>query len=170
MSKRRSPIWDYFVVAEDTTVASCKVCCETISRGGKCAKTFNTSNMVYHLKVKHSSEYADYKKKDDSLKAVKASSSSCSKPVQHSQHSVVAKTRQWDINDPQASAIHRRLVEMIAVDCQPFLIVDDAGFQRLIHSLEPRYKIPSRKYIAENITPTVYEEIRESAVQQFLML
>ena len=51
---------------------------------------------------------------------------------------------------------------MIAVDCQPFSIVDDAGFQHLIHSLEPRYKIPSRKYIAEKITPTVYEEIRES--------
>ena len=66
--------------------------------GGKCTKTFNTSIMVYHLKVKHSSEYADYKKKDDSLKAVKASSSSCSKPVQHSLRSVVAKTRQWDIN------------------------------------------------------------------------
>ena len=162
MSKKQYPIWDYFTVAEDTTVALCKVCFETISRGGKCTKTFNTSNMVYHLKVKHSSEYADYKKKDDSLKAVKASSSSCSKPVQHSLRSVVANTRQWDINDPKASAIHRRLVEMIAVDCQPFSIVDDAGFQRLIHSLEPRYKIPSRKYIAEKITPTVYEEIRES--------
>ena len=66
--------------------------------GGKCTKAFNTSNMVYHLKVKHSSEYADYKKKEDSLKAMKASSSSCSKPVQHSLRSVVAKTRQWDIN------------------------------------------------------------------------
>ena len=53
--------------------------------------------MVYHLEVRHSSEYGEYKKKDDSLKAVKASSSSCSKPVQHSLRSVVAKTRQWDI-------------------------------------------------------------------------
>ena len=35
MSKRQSPIWDYFTVAEDTIVASCKVCCETISRDGK---------------------------------------------------------------------------------------------------------------------------------------
>ena len=69
----------------DCIVASCKVCCETILRGGKCTMTFNTSNMVYHLKVKHS-EYADYKKKNYSLKAVKASSSSCSKPVQHSLH------------------------------------------------------------------------------------
>ena len=124
----------------------------------------------YHLKVKHSSEYADYKKKDDSLKAVKASSSSCSKPVQHSLRSVVAKTRQWDINDPQASAIHRRLVEMIAVDCQPFLIVDDAGFQRLIHSLEPRYKIPSRKYIAKKLHQQFMRRYGKVLLQQFLML
>ena len=40
---------------------------------------------------------------------------------------------------------------MIALDGQPISVVEDPGFINLINSLEPRYKIPSRKYLTDNL-------------------
>ena len=65
MSKKRSPIWNYFDVVEDTKVAICKTCNQPVSRGGQTTKSFNTTNFVHHLKVKHTNMYATYKKTDD---------------------------------------------------------------------------------------------------------
>ena len=40
---------------------------------------------------------------------------------------------------------------MIAIDSQPIYIVEDPGFISFVKSLEPRYKIPSRKYFTEKV-------------------
>ena len=48
---------------------------------------------------------------------------------------------------------------MIALDNQPFSLVEDIGFQRLIQHLEPRYSLPSRKYITEVVIPRIVEGI-----------
>ena len=60
-SRKTSPIWNYFEVGEDTKFANCNICKEPVSRGGKTTKTFNTSNLVGHLK-KHSEQYGEYEK------------------------------------------------------------------------------------------------------------
>ena len=44
---------------------------------------------------------------------------------------------------------------MIALDLQPFSIVEDGGFVRLIQQLEPRYKLPSRRYITQSVIPHI---------------
>ena len=50
MSRKRSAIWDYFVInPSDETTALCITCDEAISRGGKDSKNFNTTNMRSHL-------------------------------------------------------------------------------------------------------------------------
>ncbi len=48
---------------------------------------------------------------------------------------------------------------MVALDNQPFSIVEDSGFKALIKSLEPRYSLPSRRYITETVIPIITEEI-----------
>ena len=63
----------------------------------------------------------------------------------------------WDINDPRAHKIHTRIGEMIALDYHPFSIVDNVGFIYLLCSLEPKYVIPSRRYITETVMPTIYD-------------
>ena len=50
---------------------------------------------------------------------------------------------------------------MIALDCHPFSIVDDEGFIKLIRQLEPRYTIPSRKYITEKVVMKIYMDLKE---------
>ena len=51
---------------------------------------------------------------------------------------------------------------MIALDCQPFSVVDDAGFIRLLKALEPRYVLPSRKYITETVIAKLYDEVKSA--------
>jgi len=45
---------------------------------------------------------------------------------------------------------------MIALDCHPFSIVEDGGFISLIRQLEPRYTLPSRRYITEKVVTKIY--------------
>ena len=49
---QRKQCWQCFVVAEDSQVAVCQTCNEEISRGSSNTKTFNTNNLVYHLRTK----------------------------------------------------------------------------------------------------------------------
>ena len=62
MSKKQSPIWEFFIVGEDIRLAKCDDCGEHISRGGKTTSTYNTMNLVYHLKTKHVDKFHDYPK------------------------------------------------------------------------------------------------------------
>ena len=63
-------------------------------------------------------------------------------------------------HDPCAQHIHTRIGEMIALDYQPFSIVDDVGFIRLLHSLEPRY-VMCRRYVTETVMPKIYATVRK---------
>lgn len=65
----------------------------------------------------------------------------------------------WDINSSQAQAIHQLIGEMIAVDNQPFSIVEDLGFNRLIKKLKPNYVMPSRKYFTNKIVPSIHSSV-----------
>jgi hypothetical protein len=52
--------------------------------------------------------------------------------------------------------IFRLLIEMIATDMQPFSIVNDLGFKRLIQKLNPRYKLPSKTHLKEKLSLEIY--------------
>ena len=50
---------------------------------------------------------------------------------------------------------------MLCLDFQPFSIVEDVGFIRLMKAIEPHYKLPSRKYMAETIIPSINNGIQK---------
>ena len=70
------------------------------------------------------------------------------------------RTRVWATNDAKALRVSRRISEMIAIDCQPLSIVSDTGFVRLLNALEPRYQIPSRKYITDTVILDIESDVR----------
>jgi hypothetical protein len=41
----------------------------------------------------------------------------------------------------------RLLIQMIALDAQPFRIVDRPGFQQFVKGLRPEYELPSRSTV-----------------------
>lgn len=64
--------------------------------------------------------------------------------------------------DQRASKITNLIARMICIDSQPFSIVEDEGFKNLIAHLEPRYKIPDRKYFSNNKIPDMYNIVLKS--------
>ena len=61
--RRKSPIWDYLQLAEDSKYALCNYCGKLISRGGDSTRVYSTTNLVNHLKSTHKEAYQEYKKK-----------------------------------------------------------------------------------------------------------
>ena len=53
----QSPVWKFFVIAEDIKYAKCNTCNKLVPRGGGSMKSFNTTNLVNHLKSKHREEF-----------------------------------------------------------------------------------------------------------------
>ena len=81
MLTKRSPIWGCFKVGEDTKFGICNACGQSISRGGKTTKTFNTTNLVYHIRGMHAELHSELLKKCDERTKEKASTPSSSRQL-----------------------------------------------------------------------------------------
>lgn len=157
-----SVVWDFFKVSEEnSSLAICNKCNGEIPRGGKNTSSYNTSNLISHLKHRH--RYDGVLKAYEDAQVVKLAANP--KPAAKqpggnvSINEAFEKTKKWNKNDPRAQAISNLIMEMMALDNQPFSIVKDVGFVRVINHLEPRYTIPGRKHFSETRLPAKYEEI-----------
>ena len=164
-TRRKSPIWEYFEVTEDARFARCKACKMKISRGGQTTKTFNTTNLQHHLRTRHQDRSAAYERAIEEEK-VKANDRKQTKASACFLQQSLLDVRKWDINNSRAQRVHQLIAEMIALDSQPLSIVNYVGFTRLLRELEPRYSLPSRRYITETVLPKVYEEVRSGVRKQ----
>jgi hypothetical protein len=61
---------------------------------------------------------------------------------------VIEAKKPYDFDHPRSRQIHKTIGEMIAVDSEPFNNVKRTGFRRLMGILEPRYTLPSDKYLS----------------------
>ncbi len=59
--------------------------------------------------------------------------------------------RKWDDKDPRSTHIDQLILEMIILDCQPFSVVLDKGFQNLIHGLKSQYRLKSDRFFREKL-------------------
>ena len=67
----------------------------------------------------------------------------------------------WDINDHREKFVHIRVTEMIALDCQPYSVVDDYGFKALVRVLELKYQTPSQRYVCKIVIPSIVCTVQE---------
>ncbi|KAJ8353116.1 hypothetical protein SKAU_G00206830 [Synaphobranchus kaupii] len=113
-------------------------------RGGVTTHSFNTTNLITHLKSRHPDHYDEFVKNNEK-KPPAAAKNSRQQPLLQS----FDKGRKYNHDHPRAKGITRKLMECIALDNQPFSLVEDVGFVRLMNFIEPRYKIPSRRYFSD---------------------
>ena len=135
-SRKRSSIWTFFTTAENTKFSKCSVCLKVV-HGGHSTKSYTATNLVNHLKSKHPEEYKSY----EELKVTKEKEIN-SKDRQSNGNEAKLKQitlpeardllKPWDINDHCAKSIHIKIAEMIALDCQPYSLVNNVVFKTLV--------------------------------------
>lgn len=145
----------YFKINEtDIKFANCNLCHASISRGGTNSRDFNTSNWIKHIKNRHSTEY-------ESFVTQTATANNPSNPKTFTKQPTLQQTlqRTEKYDHPRAQNITVALTECIALDDQPFQLVDNIGFRHLLQVLEPKYNMPSRRYIAKTVLPKMYSRV-----------
>ncbi|CAG9819975.1 unnamed protein product [Phaedon cochleariae] len=82
----------------------------------------------------------------------------CPRIVQQSrqtlQNSMVSQKR-WPINDKMAMDLHFAIGEMIAVDNQPYSVVENIGFRRMLAKAQPKSEDEDIQDIQAQIEETV---------------
>ena len=102
---KRSPIWGYFTVNKDAHYEVCNVCQISISRGGKNIQTFNTTNLVQHLKSKHIDEF----KKSQRAQAPKTAKQQTNNTKQLTLEAAEDCVKLWNCSDPRAQMISHHI-------------------------------------------------------------
>ncbi|KAM4559372.1 zinc finger BED domain-containing protein 4 [Odontesthes bonariensis] len=150
-----SLVWKYFKVHEgENRFAVCEECKTKVSRGGLSAKTFSTSGLINHLKSNHPSKYEEYAR--ETKRKANTAKTPCTTP---SVADIFEKSRKFTKDSVKAKGITEKVMEYMALDDQPFSVVEDVGFRRLIQHIEPRYTLPSRRYFADVCLPELYNSI-----------
>ncbi|XP_036950720.1 zinc finger BED domain-containing protein 4-like [Acanthopagrus latus] len=149
-----SALWKYFEVCEENdAVANCQICKVGISRGGKDKASFNTTNLIRHLKNKHPAEHAEF------MQTIKPKTS-------HQLTVVEAFKRKEKLphDSEKSRKLTQKIAEMIAMSDQPLSLVDDPGFRMLMEYMEPRYEMPSRRHMTEKALPALQKKIIDKLI------
>jgi len=162
----RSFIWNLFEEdADDKTYAKCLHYKSRIKRG-KDKRCFSTSPLMKHAETHHREVFMKEKEAAEAAAKQKDAESKQPPPKKQKMDSlqtahlsqmrlqeVFAPHKVWDINDSHAKAINQKVMAMIALDNQPFTVVEDEGFVDLLAHLQPKYCLPSRRYFSETMLP-----------------
>ena len=95
------------------------------------------------------------------------SNSTCLPPGQQRITEVFHQQEPFSRNSSKWIKLTESLCYFLAKDTQPFDIVNGAGFQKLVHDLELRYKLPDRKTVSTMYMPWIYKS-KSEAIQQEL--
>ncbi|XP_026087257.1 zinc finger BED domain-containing protein 4-like [Carassius auratus] len=144
-----SAVWAHFKIRDDdSSKADCKLCSAKVSRGGKESTSFNTSNLIKHLKTHHSAEYTQFSQAKQATQ-------------QPTLTQVLQKREKMSRDNPRALKITEGIAYFIALDDQPLSAVENIGFRHLLGILEPRYEIPSRHHITTAMLPKVFNDVKK---------
>ena len=124
----------------------------------------NTTNLASHLKSHHLQEW------------MKAGFGSVVKHPEAVDQKHLPTQGQVKITDafsaatkmPNSSKRAKELTDaigyFIAKDMQPVSVIQDAGFQYMVRTLEPRFQIPHRKTFMDRVLPSLYLKVKDTVM------
>ena len=74
----------------------------------------------------------------------------------------IDRKKPWTRGDIRSKKIDYLIGQMIGTDKLPLNFVNGYGFQHVINHIEPRYEIPGRTYMTNNVIPSIYEHCKEN--------
>ncbi|XP_063227428.1 zinc finger BED domain-containing protein 4-like [Bacillus rossius redtenbacheri] len=69
------------------------------------------------------------------------------------------KQTKFPRGDKRQTDIVKLIAKMICVDGQPISVIENRGFKELVNHLEPRFSMPSRKSLANEVIPQMYNDV-----------
>ncbi|XP_030640801.1 zinc finger BED domain-containing protein 4-like [Chanos chanos] len=67
--------------------------------------------------------------------------------------------KKWPNSDEKSKQLDRLITEMIITDSQPFTMVSDAGFKRLLAVAEPRYTLKNEKFYRTEMLEQIHRQV-----------
>lgn len=163
-SKKTSKLWNHFsVCSADPTKVDCLHCGRTISRGKK-PTNLGTSCLLRHLQRFHGSVL-----KPDAPRPAPSASPGLPAPLSLQPAGAAScedTAEKLPDSHPAAKKITSLVAEMIALDLQPYSVVDSVGFGRLLGHLRPQYSLPPASYFSRTAIPAMYDGVRHVVMAQ----
>ncbi|XP_012645038.1 zinc finger BED domain-containing protein 4 [Microcebus murinus] len=158
-SKKTSKLWNHFsICSADSTKVVCLHCGRTISRGKK-PTNLGTSCLLRHLQRFHGNVL-----KTDASETARPSPPDRRAPPSTESSGVSSfddTNEKFYDSHPVAKKITSLIAEMIALDLQPYSLVDNVGFNRLLKYLKPQYSLPSPSYFSRTAIPGMYDNVKQ---------
>ncbi|XP_026542897.1 zinc finger BED domain-containing protein 4-like [Notechis scutatus] len=159
-SPEHSVVWNHFELdSEDPCYGVCTHCKRRISRG-KNSKRFSTSGLLKHLQRHH----ANFVPAVDTAPQTALPASRKAKGSVLPQGWTKQKSPGKRQAGPKPSEAPCAVDQTVALDDQPFRLVEEAGFQHLLKLLAPNYKIPSCTAFSRQIVPSLHQACRGEAL------
>lgn len=103
------------------------------------------------------------KKIKEKLTEIKKKATQDSRIQQGSLKKCVNVLMPLDPSSKKAKDITGAIAVFICKGLHPYSIVDEPGFRRLLHFLEPRYNVPCRTTFSRSVIPKLYKELKKNA-------
>lgn len=68
----------------------------------------------------------------------------------------MSKTQAYKNESTKKQELDQLVLRMIVKDLQPLSVVENDGFRKLVHGLNPKYELPSRRVVARTLYPSLY--------------
>lgn len=176
-SRKRSNVWIHFEEVGPQK-AKCRICKKIFSGLGG-----STSNFRRHLQNKHPTALLIQVRQEGPAEPASASGECTSRPsasgdtiitpasessttsgigtfLQQSKQNPMTRYVRAPIGPIRQSKVEEQLLKMIALDLQPFSVVDDKGFRSFVKALVPSYVLPNRKTLSGTLLPQLYDNIK----------
>ncbi|XP_012619135.2 E3 SUMO-protein ligase ZBED1 [Microcebus murinus] len=168
--RAKSKVWKYF--GFDTNAEGCilqwkkiycRICMAQIAYSG------NTSNLSYHLEKNHPEEFCEFVKSNtEQMREAFATAFSKLKPESSQQpapDALAAKSGHVHESKKQQE-LTAAVVALVCEGLYPASIVDEPTFRALLKTADPRYEVPSRKYLCTKAIPEKYGAVRDAILKE----
>ena len=170
---KKSPVWEYFDYDELQGKSLCQVLkvrptssdSDTSEICGHKIEGKWPTNLRQHLKKAHPDVYSEVSKRDhtEEEKKTKKEAERQKASLKVSQQLTLAQSLQsgcaYDKSNHKYKAITRKLAIFVGTTSVPNSIVENLAFKDLLHTADPRYKVPSRTVVRKELE-SVYIEMR----------
>lgn len=181
-SKQKSEVWLHFSPIDAAKKVKCTYCGQQLSVANK-----STCGLIRHLKAKHPLQKierqrqaspepaaivdADVDDNENQLQELPQEHPPEQQNRQQRQHQSSTSSRELStitqyfhkpLPPRKQREIDRQVITMITKEYHPFRIVEEKEFKKLLHMLNPNYKLPTRKTVSHSLIPTMYNETVET--------